>query len=299
MVCNWRRRICVWTGDPAIMGKVGGVSEKVAEARARKEQSKKAGAAASEKQKEDEYWDAHSNPKAKRDTKREEQERQREEAARKKAEVKRLAAEEEAAMAAAAKKKAAKPQAQKLTAAQLAAQRERDMAEQQQLAAQRALEGKRMVTEEEHAAALLVANKNREEGVVEARSVDAALEALTMDSPAGDRHPEKRAKAAYAAYLEEQLEVMKQVCCCTSHFCIVLLIRWHGCDCESFWVKEQPELMKQVRGRLGPLPPVLFHVRVRSRSRTHGLGACISLHHQLEIPHVKRLHDTIWHTYCW
>lgn len=53
--------------------------------------------------------EAHSNPKAKRDTKKEDLERQREEAARKRAEAKRLAAEEEAALAAAAKKKAAKP----------------------------------------------------------------------------------------------------------------------------------------------------------------------------------------------
>ncbi|PSC73388.1 putative tRNA N6-adenosine threonylcarbamoyltransferase isoform A [Micractinium conductrix] len=192
------------------MGKFGGVSEKVADARSRKADAKKSNQVAAEKKQEDEYWDQHSNPKAKRDTKREEQEKQREEAAKKKAEAKRLAAEEEAALAAAAKKKAAKPQAAKVTAAQLAYQREREQAEQRELAAQKALETKRMVTEEEHAAALLVANRNREEGVVEARSVDAALEALTLDGSPADRHPEKRAKAAWEAYYAEQLEVMKQ-----------------------------------------------------------------------------------------
>ena len=31
----------------------------------------------------------------------------------------------------------------------------------------------------------------REEGVVEARSMDAALQALTLDSKEADRHPEK------------------------------------------------------------------------------------------------------------
>ena len=48
-----------------------------------------------------------------------------------------------------------------LTAHQLAAQRERELAELEKQAAQRALEGKRAVDEEEYAAALAVQNKNR------------------------------------------------------------------------------------------------------------------------------------------
>lgn len=146
---------------------------------------------------EDAYWEAHANPKAKRDAKREEQERQREEAAKKKAEAKRLAAQEEAALAAASKKSAPKaapkvglawlparspcacvqfcaaclnrpaapgerpgPPAQ-MTAHQLAMQRERDLVEQQRLAEQRNLETKRMVSADEYAAALEVENRNR------------------------------------------------------------------------------------------------------------------------------------------
>ena len=48
-----------------------------------------------------------------------------------------------------------------LTAHQLAAQRERELAELEKQAAQRALEGKRAVDEEAYAAALAVENKNR------------------------------------------------------------------------------------------------------------------------------------------
>ena len=52
------------------MGK--GVNEKVVEARARKEGKKAAAASAAETAKEEAYWDQHSNPKAKRDVKKEE-----------------------------------------------------------------------------------------------------------------------------------------------------------------------------------------------------------------------------------
>ena len=48
-----------------------------------------------------------------------------------------------------------------VTAAQLAHLREREQREMQQLAEQQAAEGKRMVSEDEYAAALAVENKNR------------------------------------------------------------------------------------------------------------------------------------------
>ena len=52
------------------MGK--GVNEKVVEARARKDGKKAAAAASAEAAQEEAYWDQHSNPKAKRDVKKEE-----------------------------------------------------------------------------------------------------------------------------------------------------------------------------------------------------------------------------------
>ncbi|KAI3432305.1 hypothetical protein D9Q98_003865 [Chlorella vulgaris] len=186
-----------------------GINDKAATARSRKEDSKKALQQQQAVAKEEEQWSQHANPKAKRDMKREEQERQREEAAKKKAEVKRLAAEEEAEMAAAAKKKAPKA-APKVTAAQLAHQRERELQQLQQQAEQQSLEKKRIVSEDAYAAAIEVENLNRvEEGVVEAHGVDAALDALTLGGSV-DRHPEKRAKAAYQAYLDEQLPLLRE-----------------------------------------------------------------------------------------
>lgn len=61
------------------------------------------------------------------------------------------------------------------------------------------------VSEEAYASAVEVANVNREEGGVEARSVEAALEALAVTvggdaAAAADRHPERCGGAvAYAA----------------------------------------------------------------------------------------------------
>ncbi|PRW61227.1 coiled-coil domain-containing 124 [Chlorella sorokiniana] len=194
------------------MGKMAkaGVNEKVQDARDRKAGAKKAAADAAAKAKDDAYWDVHANPKAKRDQKREDQERQREEAAKKKAEAKRLAAEEEAALAAAGKKKASKPAPPKVTAAQLASMREREQREMEQQAATQQAAQRRMVSEDQYAAAVQVENRNREDVGVEARSMDAALQALTLDKQEVDRHPEKRAKAAWEAYYEEQLAQLKE-----------------------------------------------------------------------------------------
>jgi hypothetical protein len=49
------------------------------------------------------------------------------------------------------------------------------------------------VSEEAYASTIEVENVNRQEGVVEARSVDAALEVLSLagSDAAADRHPEK------------------------------------------------------------------------------------------------------------
>lgn len=54
-----------------------GTSDKVQEARDRKNSSKKEAAEAEAKQKEEAYWSQHANPKGRKDAKREEQVRGR------------------------------------------------------------------------------------------------------------------------------------------------------------------------------------------------------------------------------
>ncbi len=55
------------------MGKKMGTNEKVENARDRKASAKASGQAAKAKQEDDSYWDAHANPKGKKDVKKEEQ----------------------------------------------------------------------------------------------------------------------------------------------------------------------------------------------------------------------------------
>ncbi|KAL6782373.1 hypothetical protein ACKKBG_A06530 [Auxenochlorella protothecoides x Auxenochlorella symbiontica] len=185
-----------------------GTSDKVQEARERKNSSKKEAAEAEAKQKEEAYWSQHANPKGRKDAKREEQERSREEAAARRAEAKRLAAEEEAALAGPSRKAAPKP---KLTHHQLAQQRERDQAAAAAAAAEAAAAAQRAVTEDAYAAAVEVENTNVQEGNgVNARGLDQALEQLGIAEKAQDMHPERRAKAAWEAYYEEQLAVLKE-----------------------------------------------------------------------------------------
>lgn len=50
----------------------------------------------------------------------------------------------------------------------------------------------------------------REEGVVDASGIDAAIQVLSLDGQAADRHPEKRAKAAFADYYAAELPTLKQ-----------------------------------------------------------------------------------------
>lgn len=100
-----------------------GTSDKVQEARERKATGKAQAREAEAKAKDDAYWDAHANPRGKKDAKREAAERAREEAAARKAEARRLAAAEEASLTGAGRKAVSKP---KMTHHQLMQQRERD-----------------------------------------------------------------------------------------------------------------------------------------------------------------------------
>lgn len=190
------------------------MNEKVVEARERKQQAKAEARGKEAKAKEDAYWAAHENPRGKKDVKKEQEERKREEAAARKAEARRLAAEEEAALAGVGKKKAApqKVGSAKVTSHQLLLNKEVEKKEEERRAREREDAAKRMVSEDAYASAVVVENVNRQDTGVEARSVEAALDALTVvgGDAAQDRHPEKRAKAAWEAFYAEQLPLLKQ-----------------------------------------------------------------------------------------
>lgn len=119
------------------------------------------------------------------------QERKKEEAAKKRAEAKRLAAEEEAALANLGKKKPAqKVSAPKVTHHQLEIMKEKEKILSEEEAKEREDEIKRQVSEDKYAKQIEVEIANRQDNTVEARSLDAALGALSVGGEA-DRHPEK------------------------------------------------------------------------------------------------------------
>ena len=196
-----------------------GVNDKSAEARARKQDQKSANQAAASKAKDDAYWGQHDNPRLKKDAKKEEELRKKQEAAERKAELKKLAAAEEAAMANLGKKKSAAAGGgggggSKVTHHQLRLQSEAERRKNQQLAAQKFTENRRDVNEDEYASQLEIENTNREgDVVVQARSVEEAVRQLQVAdgvSTEGDRHPERRAKAAWESYYERELPLLKE-----------------------------------------------------------------------------------------
>lgn len=172
------------------MGKKLQANTKAVEARGRKAEAKAAASEGAKKQEEEEYWSKFNEPRGRKDAKKEEAAAKQAEQAAKRAELKRLQAEEEAELTAAAKKKT--PNATKMTAHQLAVMKEAQQKQMERDAAAHATQAQRVVTEDEYAQTVEVANANKEAVAVDARSLDAALEQLTVagDSPA-DRHPEK------------------------------------------------------------------------------------------------------------
>ncbi|TYZ68676.1 hypothetical protein PybrP1_007408 [[Pythium] brassicae (nom. inval.)] len=90
----------------------------------------------------------------------------------------------------------------KLTQAQMRAARE---AEEAEYAKKQSKKGIQFATPALHE------NRNRDVGVdVDARSIESALDALTVGDKDPEKHPERRAKAAYKAFEEEALPQLKQ-----------------------------------------------------------------------------------------
>ncbi|KAI8467484.1 MAG: hypothetical protein J3K34DRAFT_430510 [Monoraphidium minutum] len=190
------------------------VNEKAQAAKDRKAASKDAQKASAEREKEEKYWkEAGDGAKSKAQAKKDEEAARRAEAAAKKAEAKRLADEEEAALAR-SKPKPGKVAGPKVTHHALALTREEEAAARAEAAKQRSLESRREVDEASYSRLVETENANRQEDVVDARGVDAAIDALTNLStggaePAGDKHPEKRMRAAWQAFEAAHLPLLR------------------------------------------------------------------------------------------
>ncbi len=155
---------------------------------------------------QDSYWAAAGEgSKSKAGKKKDDDEARRQEAAAKKAEAKRLADREEAELAAMGKKGGKTPPP-KVTVAQLAAAKEAAERQAEDKAAEARKAAKKEVDTRAYDALVTQRNINRAEESVDASGVDqaiAALDAIALEAgsaDAGDKHPEKRMRAAWAAY---------------------------------------------------------------------------------------------------
>ncbi|KAJ6840482.1 putative coiled-coil domain-containing protein 124-like [Iris pallida] len=189
-------------------------------ARARKtatESEKKDKAA---REKEEQFWKEAEGPKSRAAKKRDEEAEKRAEAAAKKAEKKRLEELEQAELEKAARKPDKKANrvsipssSSKVTEAELEKRREEERLRLLRNAEEAKKREKRMADEEEYERIVLVSNTNREEDVIEARSVEDAIArmAVVAESPLpADRHPERRLKATFKAFEEAELPKLKE-----------------------------------------------------------------------------------------
>ncbi|XP_035667951.1 coiled-coil domain-containing protein 124-like [Branchiostoma floridae] len=182
-----------------------GDNPKALEARTRKESKKREEQERVEKAKDDAFWaddDKHLKRKQQRKADKESKKHEQQE---KKLEKQRLL-EEEMAQLKGPTQAAKVTGGGKVTQAQIQAQLERLRQQAQQKA-------KRPEQEEaplEENVNKLIADQLAAEGAVEARSVEEAISVLSVKEAALDKHPERRMKAAYNKYEEENLPRLKQ-----------------------------------------------------------------------------------------
>jgi hypothetical protein len=72
----------------------------------------------------------------------------------------------------------------------------------------------RMAEEEEYERVVLVANTNRDDSIIEARSVEEAIARMSVVDPQAalpaDKHPERRLKSSFKAFEEAELPKLKE-----------------------------------------------------------------------------------------
>lgn len=175
------------------MPKKFGTNTKSAEARAKKEAVKTAEKEKKERAEQEALWADDDKHIARKQQRKEEKDKKKTEQLEKKAALKQMYDEEMNSI------KAAKARAEKVTRAEIAA-----LAERQQQKAQKNPED------------LLLHEKPLEENINrvivegdEARTVEDAIAVLSVQDAPVDRHPERRAKAAYDAFEKANLPLLK------------------------------------------------------------------------------------------
>jgi hypothetical protein len=180
-----------------------GVNSKAEEARARKSATEADRKEREAREKEEQYWREAEGAKSRAAKKREEEAEKRAEASARRAEARRQAELEEKELEKAARKPDKKATrvsipVPKVTEAELRRRREEEQAELQRKAEEGKKRQSRTAAEEEYERMVLVQNTNRDDSILEARTVEEAITQMTVaDSLPVDRHPERRLKASF------------------------------------------------------------------------------------------------------
>lgn len=181
---------------PGMPKKFQGENSKSATARARKAEAKAEADARKQKELEDALWEDNDKHVVKKEQRRDDKERKRLEALERKKEKQRLLEEEDAQI----KGKQTKETPSKVTRAQIVENLQ-------------SVPNVKEVKEKDktHLDMPLEENINRivpEEGTVEARTIEDAIAVLSTKEDL-DRHPERRMKAAFAAFEEANMARLK------------------------------------------------------------------------------------------
>jgi len=186
--------------------KFQGMNSKAVEARARKAATEAARVEAKKKAEEDEYWkddDKRTNKKLQR---KQAQEQKRLENLNRKKELGELYRAEEESM-----KKLTKPSTSgKVSRADIEMNRRKEQEQRAQKLEEEKLKNKNISVQNDEVEENInqVLAKTKQDGDVEARNIEEAISALST-SEEHDRHPEKRLKAAYKKYEQEQMPILK------------------------------------------------------------------------------------------
>ncbi|XP_070764342.1 coiled-coil domain-containing protein 124 [Enoplosus armatus] len=180
--------------------KFQGENSKAATARARKAEAKAVADARKKQQEEDALWQETDKHVLKKEQRKDDKEKKRLELLERKKENQRLLDEESARLRGKSQKEAGA--GGKVTRAQIEEALENEQQEQDQLKPK----------EKSHLETPLEENVNRiipDEGTVEARTIEDAIAVLSTGPEDLDHHPERRMKAAFAAYEEANMPRLK------------------------------------------------------------------------------------------
>lgn len=183
--------------------KFQGENSKAATARARKAEAKAVADARKKQQEEDALWEETDKHVLRKEQRKDDKEKKRLEMLERKKENQRLLDEENSKLKGRAQKEA--ESAGKVTRAQIdeTLQKERQQQEQKELKPK----------EKSHLEIPLEENVNRiipDEGTLEARTIEDAIAVLSTGPEDMEHHPERRMKAAFAAYEEANMPRLKK-----------------------------------------------------------------------------------------